>query len=117
MPAPRAIPTDPQHWLRVLQAAERLFGLLPGSQAQHMKTLWLEFEAADTADARFAKAIDRFQAPVGNLATGGGSWTDYNVTYAQIEQRVGTPIQRGAPGLWAWLQPQLDAFFAATTNS
>ncbi|WP_170324954.1 HD domain-containing protein [Ruegeria arenilitoris] len=100
-----------------LAAAERLFGLLPDEQETAFMSLWREFEAADSPDARFAKAIDRFQAPVGNLATDGGTWTDYNVTYAQIEQRVGTPIQRGAPGLWAWLQPQLDAFFAATTNS
>ncbi len=98
-------------------AAERLFGLLPDDQKSDFRSLWYEFEAAESADARFAKAIDRFQAPVGNLATGGGSWTDYNVTYAQIEQRVGTPIQRGAPGLWTWLQPQLTAFFAAAASS
>ncbi|WP_170544717.1 HD domain-containing protein [Ruegeria arenilitoris] len=100
-----------------LAAAERLFGLLPDDQKTAFMSLWREFEAADSPDARFAKAIDRFQAPVGNLATDGGTWTDYNVTYAQIEQRVGTPIQRGAPGLWTWLQPQLDAFFAATANT
>ncbi|CUJ94979.1 5'-nucleotidase [Ruegeria denitrificans] len=98
-------------------AAKRLFGLLPGDQRAAFLSLWHEFEAADSPDARFAKAVDRFQAPVGNLATGGGSWVDYDVTYAQIEQRVGTPIKRGAPGLWEWLQPQLDAFFATSTAS
>lgn len=98
-------------------AAERLFGLLPDDQKAAFLSLWHEFEAADSPDARFAKAVDRFQAPVGNLATGGGSWVDYDVTYAQIEQRVGTPVKRGAPDLWAWLQPRLDAFFAATTTS
>ncbi|WP_170424708.1 HD domain-containing protein [Ruegeria arenilitoris] len=92
-------------------AAERLFGLLPDAPQQAFMSLWQEFEAADSADARFAKAIDRFQTPIGNLETGGGSWVDFDVTFAQIEQRVGTPVQRGAPDLWAWLRPQLSAFF------
>ncbi|MDK3018355.1 HD domain-containing protein [Pseudodonghicola flavimaris] len=97
-------------------AAQRLFGLLPADQAESFLTLWREFEAAETPDAQFAKAIDRFQSPVINLENGGGSWDDYNVTLAQMETRVGAPISRGAPGLWAWLQPKLAAFFARRTS-
>ncbi len=93
-------------------AATRLFGLLPSDQNQMFYSLWQEFEVAETPDARFAKAIDRFQTPVGNLETGGGSWVDYNVTFAQIETRVGKPISRGAPRLWSWLRPQLDRYFS-----
>ena len=93
-------------------AAARLFGLLPEDQAAVFSNLWQEFEAADSPDARFAKAIDRFQTPIGNLETGGGSWVDFDVTFAQIEQRVGKPIKRGAPLLWAWIQPQLSAYFS-----
>ncbi len=93
-------------------AATRLFGLLPSDQDQMFYSLWQEFEAAETPDARFAKAIDRFQTPIGNLETGGGSWVDYNVTFAQIETRVGEPISRGAPRLWSWLRPQLDQYFS-----
>ncbi|RBW55932.1 HD family hydrolase [Ruegeria sp. A3M17] len=96
-------------------AADRLFGLLPEAPQHAFRTIWEEFEAAESPDARFAKAIDRFQTPVGNLETGGGSWVDYNVTFAQIEQRVGTPINRGAPKLWSWLRPQLSAYFSENT--
>lgn len=92
-------------------AADRLFGLLPPDQARDLRALWDEFEAAETADARYAKAIDRLSPPVANLALGGGSWLEYDVTLPQIEQRVGTPIKRGAPGLWAWLYPKLEAWF------
>lgn len=94
-------------------AANRLFGMLPTDQRVSFLALWQEFEAADSQDARFAKAIDRIQTPIGNLETGGGSWVDYDVTFAQIEERVGNPIQRGAPDLWAWLRPQLVAYFTA----
>ena len=92
-------------------AADRLFGLLPPDQATDFRALWDEFEAASTPDALFAKAIDRFQVPITNLATDGGTWAEYSVTMQQMETRVGVPVQRGAPGLWAWLRPKLDAFF------
>lgn len=91
-------------------AADRLFGILPRDQAEAYRALWDEFEAAETADAQFAKAIDRFQTPIANLANGGGSWQDYGVTLAQMDTRVGGPVRRGAPGLWHWLLPKLQAF-------
>lgn len=93
-------------------AARRLFGLLPRDQGTDFLALWEEFEAAETPDAQFAKAIDRFQSPVINLENGGGSWVEYNVSLDQLDTRVGHPINRGAPGLWSWLRPRLAAFFA-----
>src|SRR5690606_12444849 len=42
------------------KAAVRLFGLLPEIQRDQFMALWLEFERAETNDARFAKALDRF---------------------------------------------------------
>ena len=94
-------------------AADRLFGLLPPDQARDFRALWDEFEAAETPDAVFAKAVDRMPAPIANLANGGGSWTDYSVTLDQLDTRVGKPISRGAPGLWAWLRPKLAQWFDA----
>lgn len=94
------------------KAADRIFGLLPADQSQAFSALWDEFEAAESPDAVFAKSIDRVQTPIGNLANGGGTWVDYNVSYDQLEARVGAPIERGAPNLWRWLQPKLRAFFA-----
>lgn len=93
-------------------AADRIFALLPATQAADFRALWDEFEADETPDARFAKSLDRFQPPNLNLANGGGSWDDYDVTEAQVRARVGTRIERGAPALWAWLSPRIAAFFA-----
>ncbi len=93
-------------------AADRLFGLLPDDQAQSFRALWNEFEAAESQDAIFAKSIDRLQTPVANLASGGGSWADYGVTLDQLETRVGIPVKRGLPQVWAWLLPKLRTFFA-----
>lgn len=94
-------------------AADRIFGLLPEDQAQAFRALWDEFEANETPEAQFAKSIDRMQPPMQILASGGGSWVDYNVTLDMFETRIGPKINNGAPRIWAWLQPRVAAFFAA----
>jgi len=93
-------------------AATRLFGLLPADQTTALRALWDEFESAETPDARFAKAIDRFQPPNQNLASDGTSWRDHNATLDQVETRVGQPITRGAPVLWNWVVPKIRDWFA-----
>lgn len=98
-------------------AADRLFGLLPSDQAESFRALWDEFEAAESPDAIHAKSIDRLQTPIANLVTNGGSWIDYGVTLDQLESRVGVPVKRGLPNVWAWLLPKLQAFFAARERS
>ncbi|KIT16807.1 HD domain-containing protein [Jannaschia aquimarina] len=94
-------------------AADRLFGYLPDDQGTAFRTLWDAFEADETPTARWAKALDRFQPPNLNLANGGGSWVDYDVSEDQVRARVGTRIARGAPDLWDWLSPRIAAHFAA----
>ncbi len=80
-------------------AAERLFGLLPDDQGNRLHTLWLEFEAATTADARFAKALDRLQPILLNHIVGGGTWIDYDVDETR-ERSMTCRIAEGSPVLW-----------------
>lgn len=94
-------------------AADRLFGLLPDDLGAELRALWEEFEAAASPDAIFAKSIDRVQPVLQNIASGGGSWVDYNVTFEQLESRVGAKVARGAPGLWPWVRDKARAFFDA----
>lgn len=100
--------------IREQAAADRIFGLLPEDQAETFRSLWEEFEAAETDDAIFAKSIDRVQPVVANLETGGGSWPEYKVTSAQLDTRVGTKVRRGAPAIWAGLSARIDAWFASS---
>ncbi|MFG6516720.1 HD family hydrolase [Sulfitobacter sp. 1A13496] len=93
-------------------AADRIFGLLPGDLRDDLRSIWEEFEAAESPSARFAKSLDRFQPPMQNLASGGGSWTDYNVSEAQIEEKVGRKIAAGAPALWSYARARISSFFA-----
>ena len=93
------------------RAADRIFGLLPPDLAADFRTLWEEFEAAQTPDALFAKALDRVQPVMANLQSGGGTWITYDVTFDQLQSRVGTKIDRGAPRLWAWVCNRVRPYF------
>ena len=93
------------------RAADRIFGLLPNDLRADLHAIWAEFEANQTPDAVFAKSIDRVQPVLQNIAAGGGSWTDYNVTADQLETRVGAKVARGAPALWPYVRARTRAFF------
>ncbi len=94
-----------------LAAAARLFALLPEEQGHALRRLWEEFEAAQSHDAVFAKALDRVQPLLQNLAAGGGSWLDYDVSLDKIDSRVGVKVARGAPDIWAFIRPKTAAYF------
>jgi putative hydrolases of HD superfamily len=94
------------------KAANRIFGLLPNDLRDDLRALWEEFEAAETPDALFAKSLDRVQPVMANLMSGGGTWTTYNVTYDQLESRVGSKIAKGAPALWDWVKAKARPWFA-----
>lgn len=93
------------------RAADRIFGLLPPDLGAELRALWEEFEAAESPDAVFAKALDRVQPVLMNMDAGGGSWTDYNVTFDQLESRVGHKVARGAPRLWDVVREKARSFF------
>ena len=98
---------------REQQAAERLFGLLPSAQASEFRDLWHEFEAASSDDAKFAKALDRFQPMIHNAATNGGTWVEMSVTLEQIKTRCQPPIASGAPTLWAAAEQLAEGHYRA----
>ncbi|SHH09392.1 HD domain-containing protein [Pollutimonas bauzanensis] len=94
------------------RAAARLFGLLPEPQRKEFLSLWQEFEHAETEDAKFAKALDRFQPLLINIFTGGGTWTENGVSLEQVFSRYGPVIKRGAPELWAVCERWVSQHFS-----
>ncbi len=94
-------------------AATRLFNLLPAPHGGVCHALWTEFEAAQSADAIYAKSIDRVQPLFLNLLNGGGSWVDYDVSLSQLQDRVGAKVSRGAPDVWRHVQAEVRPWFEA----
>lgn len=89
-------------------AARRLFGLLPDDQAQVFHDLWNEYEAMETAESRFANAVDRLQPVLLNHASGEGSpWVRHGITRPQVVAR-NTPISRGSQELWEAALRRID---------
>lgn len=80
-------------------AADRLFGLLPEDQSTEFRAYWDEFEARTTADARFARAIDRLQPLLHNFFTSGGTWHSPGVHRDLVLERK-TPIGKSSSRLW-----------------
>lgn len=97
-------------------AADRLFGLLPDAQRDEFRALWEEFEAGETPDAIYARSVDRLQPLLLNLASGGGSWVEYDVTLDQIDTRVGTKVSRGLPNLWPSIRARIAPWFSGTQS-
>ena len=89
------------------KAAERIFGLLPKEQAEEFIAVWEEFEAGETKEARFAKAMDRLQPILQNASNNGGTWAEYNVPYSTIHSKV-KGIERGSQTLWNYTQGVLN---------
>ena len=81
-------------------AAERLFGLLPADQAALMRARWDEFEARQTPESRFAKAMDRLQPILLNWMARGGTWRAPGVTAADVRART-SMIGDASASLWA----------------
>ncbi|ELE7613799.1 HD domain-containing protein [Vibrio vulnificus] len=82
-----------------LAAAQRLFGMLPADQGEELLLLWLEFEAAQTADAKFGKALDRIIPMLLNYHNQGQSWQEHGVTRLQA-LTVNQKIDLGSHVLW-----------------
>lgn len=92
---------------REIKAADRIFNLLPEDQAAYFRALWDEFEARETAESRFAAAMDRFQPLLHNYNTKGGTWKEHKVHKDQVVKR-NHPIAFGSPSLWEYATGLID---------
>ncbi len=68
-------------------AKEKIFSMLPEEQASEFIQLFDEFEAYETAESKFAHAMDNIQPLLLNNSNNGGDWKEHNVTVEQIYKR------------------------------
>jgi putative hydrolase of HD superfamily len=97
---------------REAHAADRIFGLLPDDQAVEFRSLWDEFEAKETAESKFANALDRMQSMLLNCVTEGASWRKHGVTRDMVMAR-NAHIAEGSAQLWRYMVDQVDHAVAA----
>ena len=68
-------------------AKERIFSILPEDQKTELTALFDEFEAYETAEARFAHSLDNLQPLLLNNSNGGGDWKEHQVTAEAVYGR------------------------------
>jgi putative hydrolase of HD superfamily len=89
------------------KAAMKVFGRLPEEPGRELRALWEEFEARETPEAKFAKAIDRFLPLYSNIINKGYSWQPYSITQSQVKE-IASIIQDGSTKLWNLVEEMLD---------
>lgn len=91
---------------REMAAADRIYNLLPPDQAEKMMNLWLEFEAGDTPESKFARTMDNLQPMLLNHASGGRSWKEHGVLLSQIMGR-NEKTSEGSRELWQYFMDNI----------
>lgn len=87
---------------RELEAADRIFSILPDKQREYFRGLWNEFEEAETPEAKFAHTMDSLQPLMLNDASNGLSWREHEVYAKQVMDRIERKIKPGSDKLWEW---------------
>ena len=69
------------------KAKERIFSILPEDQKAELIALFDEFEACQTPEAQFAKAMDNIQPLILNNSNQGGDWKEHGAKASRIYKR------------------------------
>ncbi len=93
--------------VREKKAADKLFAILPPEQGSMIRSLWEEFDAMETADAKYAACMDRIQPFFHNTLTDGHTWVEGGTCRAQVEQRTAV-IKEFMPEVYQWIEASID---------
>lgn len=88
-------------------AANRIFGMLPESQASELIAIWEEFEAGETSEAKFARSMDRLEPLLQNSSNDGGTWKEFGVKYEKVYEKKKV-IKEGSEALWAYAEALIN---------
>ena len=92
---------------REKEAADKLFSQIPPEQGTEIRSLWEEFDAAETVDAKYATCLDRLQPFLHNTLTEGHTWREGHTRREQVEKRMKI-IKDFMPAVYEWVDKNLD---------
>ncbi len=92
---------------REKKAADRIFGLLPNDQKEHLIALFEEFEEGKTPEARFAKTMDNLQPILLNDYNNGADWRAHKVNKSQVLNRQKSS-QFGSEEIWGFVKNLIE---------
>ena len=89
-------------------AKERLYSMLPDDQKEEMIAIFDEFEAYETAEAKFAHTMDNLQPLILNNSNGGLDWVIDGTDAEHVFERQ-TLNKLGSEKLWEATKEMLDS--------
>jgi len=92
---------------RESKAANRIFGLLPSDQKEHLMELFEEFEKGETPESRFAHVMDNLQPILLNDCNDGKDWRAHGVHKSQALNRQKTS-QFGSQEIWEFAKELIE---------
>lgn len=95
---------------REMEAAQKLFGMLPKDQETELFTLWREFEDKQTPEAKFAASLDRLQPILLNYSKGGIAWKKRKIKRQQVEERQNV-TQEGSQDIYNYIMEVIEAAY------
>lgn len=95
---------------REMEAAQKLFGMLPKDQKTELFTLWREFEDKQTPEAKFAASLDRLQPILLNYSKGGIAWKKRKIKRQQVEERQNV-TQEGSQDIYNYIMEVIEAAY------
>jgi len=98
---------DPKHTYVWIPSLKTVTGGVVAYEGVHV---WMA--DAQTADARFAKALDRLQPLLHNVATDGGTWAEFNVSFDRVMDVYRPVIEAGSKTLWQVALPKVEQHFS-----
>ncbi|MCR5415380.1 MAG: HD domain-containing protein [Pseudobutyrivibrio sp.] len=80
-------------------AKEKIFSILPEDQKNELISLFDEFEEYESAESKFAHAMDNLQPLMLNNSNGGADWREHGVCASQVYGRQ-SKTQKGSKKLY-----------------
>ena len=92
---------------REKEAADKLFSQLPQEQGKMIRSLWEEFDAMETPDAKYAACMDRLQPFMHNSLTDGFTWVESGTNRKVVEKRMAV-IKDFMPEVYEWIEANIE---------
>lgn len=89
------------------KCAERVFGILPDDQYKEYFALWEEFEAKETAEAKFAGAMDRLEPLMQNYYDNGHTWKKNDIPAEKV-LNLNKQMEKGSNTLWDYAKSLIE---------
>ncbi len=98
---------SPEVKKREADGIKRVLGLLPEEKNNEYLSLWLEFETGETAESKYARAIDRIPPILHNIHGEGHSWNTHNISKKKVFS-VNSRIKEGSESVWSFVKKELN---------